>query len=282
MIFPQDYKYVGITDTPPQKGGVIYFSTQYLIVETTEGEHTDYQIYLVKNNGKGLLRTITDITLLADTHQITVLNETVDSCNFGALVKKARKLCSSQVNTVLITARDKHTTFIHEPDISELFEIEIIDIVPPNPPWLIYTTRRLYAAGVWSRLPICFSEKEIDLAQFQDKNTMFPCTSSGLKGTYLDAAKTTPDGTTLVGCDISYQIFNIEFTNKLKKHINICPLKKKLYMPTKPFITRCCQSEKTGLTTVNNMPGVIVHWGASEYDVIEAVRHLYKHCKGEL
>jgi hypothetical protein len=273
MIFPQEYKTIGISNTTPQRGDSIYFSTQYVIVENP------LRIYAVENTGEGLIRTITSVTLLADEHQITVLEEAPDSCNYSVLVEKASRLCNHKINTVIITAMDRHTTFIHQPDVNQLFEIEIIDLTPPHPPWLIYTIKKLHKAGVWSRLPLRFSEKTLNLQQFEGEHTMFPCSASQLEGSYLDTATEASENTTLVGCDISAQIYNAKFQKEPKQHVNICPLREELHQPAKPFITKCCQAEKTGLTTLNNTPGVIVHWGASEYDIIEAVRNLYQHCK---
>ena len=279
MIFPQDYKYVGVSDHIPEVGDPIYFSTRFIIVK--DKMEVPYQIYTVKSCGEGLIRRITSIKLLADQDEITVLDEPLESCNNGVLVEVAERLCSGKINTVVLTGIDKHTTFIHKPDTSKLFEIEVIDITPPNPPWLAQTVRRLHAAGVWSRLPVRFTEKIVDLRQFEGRDTMFPCRSSDLRGEYLDAATTAPDETILVGCEISLQIFNLQFPGRLKEHINTCPLREELYTPTKPFITRCCQSERTGEITLNGIRGMVVHWGASEYDVIEAVRNLYRECNSE-
>lgn len=281
MIFPQDYKYITVTEKPPQKGEPIYFSTKYAIVKHTQTPPHTYQLYEIENTGEGLLRTITRVTLLADTHQTTLLDETVDSCNMGPLVEKAHQLCNREINTVIITAIDKHTTFIHHPDINALLEIEIIDFTPPHPPWLTHTIHRLHKTGVWSKLPIRFTQTLIDLSHFEEEHTMFPCSASGLRGAYLDTATTAHPDTILVGCDISHQIYTQRFKTEPAQHINICPLKKQLHTPSKPFITRCCQSEKTGLTTLNNTPGIIVHWGASEHDIIEAIQNLYHHCRGD-
>jgi hypothetical protein len=60
----------------------------------------------------------------------------------------------------------------------------------------------------------------------------------------------------------------------------MCPLKAELYMPTKPFITRCCQSKKSGMVNLNGIDGVVVHWGASEYDIVDAIRMLVRIMKG--
>jgi len=83
------------------------------------------------------------------------------------------------------------------------------------------------------------------------------------------------DNSTLVGCDISKQIFELRFPDLTYKHINMCPLKTELYLPTKPFITRCCQSKKSGMVNLTGSMGLF-HWGASEYDIVDAIRMLVK------
>jgi hypothetical protein len=56
--------------------------------------------------------------------------------------------------------------------------------------------------------------------------------------------------------------------------VNICPFKSEIVVPSKPFITRCCRSEKSGLVKISGFDGAVVHWGASEYQVAEAIRNL--------
>ena len=152
MIFPQDYKYVGISNRAPETGNPIYFSTRFIVVK--DETQASYQIYSVESSGEGLIQRITSVKLLADQDEITVLDEPLESCNIGVLVEVAEHICLNQINTVILTGIDKHTTFVHMPDTSKLFEIEIIDITPPTPPWLTCAVHRLHAAGVWSRLPV--------------------------------------------------------------------------------------------------------------------------------
>jgi len=109
---------------------------------------------------------------------------------------------------------------------------------------------------------------------------VFPCHASELKGKYLDTDTDIGNNSTLVGCDISKQIFELRFPDLIYKHINMCPLKIELYSPTKPFITRCCQSKKSGMVNLNGIDGAVVHWGASEYDIVDAIRMLVKVLKG--
>ena len=54
--------------------------------------------------------------------------------------------------------------------------------------------------------------------------------------------------------------------------MNICPLSTR--KPSKPFILRCCQSDKLGPTEIGGVPGVVVHWGANPREIYEAIRTL--------
>jgi hypothetical protein len=278
MIFPADYKGVGVTRTDPEKriGCPIYFATEYLIAELSSG----YTIYKVKSEGEGLLRKLVSLELIANGDQIKKFEEKLDSHDRTKLIESALPLCRGMVNTVIFEGMDKHITFVQEPSLHEVMEIEIIDIIPPEPPWLAFAIQRLVKSGILGELNIRFTTKLIDLRSFEGENMVFPCYASELKGKYLDTDADIEDNSTLVGCDISKQIFDIRFSDLSYKHINMCPLKTELYTPTKPFITRCCQSKKSGMVNINGIDGAVVHWGASEFDIVDAIRTLVKVLKG--
>ncbi len=278
MIFPADYKSVGMTRTDPtgRIGGPIYFTTEYLIADLPSG----YQIYKVKSEGEGLLRKLVSLVLIAKGKEIIKFEEKIDSHDRTRLTESAIPLCNSSVNTVIFEGMDRHTTFIQHPSLHEVMEIEIIDIVPPEPPWLAFAIQRLTRSGIVGELNVRFTTKLIDLRQFEGDKMVFPCHASELKGKYLDTDTDIEDNSTLVGCDISKQIFELRFPDLTYKHINMCPLKTEIYLPTKPFITRCCQSKKSGMVNLNGIDGAVVHWGASEYDIVDAIRMLVKVLKG--
>lgn len=274
MIFPSDYKSVGVTRTDPQEriGCPIYFTTEYLIADIPSG----FKIYKVKSEGEGLLRKLVSLEPIAKGKQIKVFPEKLDSHDRTRLIESAIALCKGNVNTVIFEGMDRHITFVKEPSLHEVMEIEVIDVSPPEPPWLSFAIQRLARSGILGELNIRFTTKLIDLRRFEGEKTVFPCHASELKGKYLDTDIDIADNSELVGCDISKQIFELRFPHLSYRHINMCPLKAELYMPSKPFITRCCQSKKSGMVNLNGIDGVVVHWGASEYDIVDAIRMLVK------
>lgn len=274
MIFPADYKSVGITRTDPTEriGCPIYFATEYLIADLP----SDFSIYKVKSEGEGLLKKLISLELIAKGDQIKKFEEKLDSHDRTRLIESAIPLCKGGVTTVIFEGMDRHVTFVHEPSLHDVMEIEIIDISPPEPPWLTFAIERLVKSGILGELNIRFTKKLIDLRQFEGEKMVFPCHASELKGKYLDTDIDIEDNSELVGCDISKQIFELQFPHFTYRHINMCPLKTELHMPTKPFITRCCQSKKSGMVNINGIDGTAVHWGASEYDIVDAIRMLVK------
>ncbi len=280
MIFPADYKSVGVTRTDPVEriGCPIYFSTEYLIADLP----SDYSIYKVKSDGEGLLRRLVSLELIAKGKQVKKFSEKLDAHDRTRLIVSALTMCKGILNTIIFEGMDRHITFVHKPSLHEVMEIEIIDIMPPEPPWLASAIDRLVLSGILGELNIRFTKKLIDLRKFEGEKTVFPCYASELKGKYLDTDIDIEDNSELVGCDISKQIFELRFPGLTYKHINMCPLKAELYMPTKPFITRCCQSKKSGMVNINGIDGAVVHWGASEYDIVDAIRMLVRVLKGNL
>ncbi|MCE8422662.1 MAG: hypothetical protein J5U17_04430 [Candidatus Methanoperedens sp.] len=278
MIFPSDYKSVGMTRTEPtgRIGCAIYFTTEYLIADLPSG----YFIYKVKSEGEGLLRKLVSLTLIANGSRITKFGEKLDSHDRTRLIESAIPLCKGNIDTVIFEGMDKHVTFVKDPSLLDVMEIEIIDITPPEPPWLALAIERLNKSGILGELNIRFTEKLIDLRQFEGEKMVFPCHASELRGKYLDTDIDIENNSELVGCDISKQIFDLRFPDLIYKHINMCPLKAEMYMPTRPFITRCCQSKKSGMVNINGIDGAVVHWGASEYDIVDAIRMLVNVLKG--
>ncbi|KCZ72145.1 hypothetical protein ANME2D_01548 [Candidatus Methanoperedens nitroreducens] len=280
MIFPAEYKRVGVTRTDPtgRIGCPIYFTTEYLIADLPYG----YAIYRVKSEGEGLLKKLVSLELIAKGEQVKKFEEKLDSHDRTLLIESAIPLCKGSVNTVLFEGMDRHITFVYEPGLDEVMEIEIIDISPPEPPWLAFAIQRLIRSGILGELDIRFTTKLIDLRTFEGGKVVFPCHASELKGKYLDTDIDIEDNSELVGCDISKQIFELRFPSLSYRHINMCPIKAHLYTPTRPFITRCCQSKKSGMININGIDGAVVHWGASEYDIVDAIRMLVRVLRGNI
>jgi len=279
MIFPDEYKNVGVTESfCPGTEEPIYFLTDYLIVKKGDPltGNSEYAIYRMKKSGEGLLRKVEALETIASGEEVVKYDRELNIKDRALLIETAEKLCTGKVNTVIFTGVDKHVTFVHKPDLSGILELEILDVAPPYPSWLSLVIRRLEASGIFGDLQVRFTEKVIDLRQFEGKNTVFPCSASGLEGKCLDSDVITENGHLLVGCEISKTLFEMRFPELEYSFVDICPFKSEIVMPSKPFITRCCRSENSGLVKISGFDGAVVHWGASEYQVAEAVRNLVK------
>ncbi|MDL5501621.1 MAG: hypothetical protein QSU88_00230, partial [Candidatus Methanoperedens sp.] len=162
MIFPADYKSVGVTRTDPKGriGGPVYFTTEYLIADLPSG----CVIYKVKSEGEGLLRKLVSLETITKGAQIKKFREKLDAHDRTRLIESAIPLCKGMVNTVVFEGMDRHITFVHEPSLHEVMEIEIIDIMPPEPPWLASAIDRLVQSGILGELNIRFTKKLIDLS----------------------------------------------------------------------------------------------------------------------
>jgi hypothetical protein len=285
MIFPDEYKHVGVTKVLCRCAEEpIYFLTDYLIVENENHEtgSVEYGIYHVKKSGGDLLRKVEALEMIASGEEVIKYEIELNIKNRTLLIETAAKLCTDKVNTVIFTGIDKHITFVHNPDLSSIFEIEVLDIAPPEPSWLSLVVRTLEASGIFGDLQVRFAEKIIDLRQFEGKNTVFPCSAAGLEGKCLDSDMLTENGHLLVGCEISKTLFEMRFPDLEYTFINICPFKSDIVMPSKTFITRCCRSEKSGIVNISGFEGVVVHWGASEYQVAEAIRNLVQRIRNNI
>lgn len=284
MIFPDEYKHVGITKSVCSgTEEPIYFLTDYLITERENSEtgSVEYGIYHVKMSGEGLLRKVEALELIASGEEVIKYDRELNIKDRTLLIETAAKLCTGKVNTIIFTGVDKHITIVHDPDPSSILEIEILDVTPPEPSRLTLIVRRLEASGIFGDLQVRFAEKISDLRHFEGKNTVFPCSASGLEGKCLDSDILTENGYLLVGCEISKTLFEIRFPELEYSFINICPFKSDIVVPSKPFITRCCRSENSGLVNISGFEGAVVHWGASEYQLAEIIRNLVHKLRGD-
>ncbi len=271
MIFPDEYKRVGHSrELHDGEDKRIYFLTKYMIVEHCDDEKS-YTLYEVNHHGDNLLRDVESLKELASGEEIIRYDKELNIKDRTLLIETASNICKGNINTVIFTGIDKHLTFVHKPDLSAILDIEIVDVVPPEPSWLSSVVRRVEKSGIFGDLTIKFSENLTDLRRFEGENTVFPCSSSGLKGKCLDCDVIEEDGALLVGCEISKTLFESRFPEREYSFVNICPFKSDVFKPSKPFITRCCRSEKSGIVTINGIRGAMVHWGSSEFDVAKAI-----------
>ncbi len=270
MIFPEEYKYVGIKDRE-RRGDPIYFSTQYLI--SRDGPC----LYSVKSSGQGFMRNVDGLQLISSGNEIFFYPEKVDTRNRAGLIELADEVCRANGSrTVIFQGPDEHITFVHDPDLGQILEIEVLDVSPPDPPWLIYSLQRLESSGVLGNLTVKFRPQVQDLRSFECEEVYYPCRASGL-GRSLDSDRVTHENPRIVGCDVSREIFLAGYAGKAYEFVNICPLKS--MKPSGPFITRCCKSERRGLIERNGFKGVVVHWGDGPWAIAEAVKCLVEALK---
>ena len=289
MIFPEEYKHIGWTEegkTLPEGKKKIYFLSQYVLEKTTGG----YNLYTVEHTGTGFMRTPKEAQLIASSEEIVFCEEVLNIKNRTLLIEKAAEICRKEnenretekrlsVTTVLFKGIDRHLTFVKDPDLSEILEIEVIDVFPPEPPWLIDCIHRLEKSGIFGDLQIRFTEKVTDISIYQSDRTIYPCYSSGLKGKFLDSdtIKGNPKNGKwlLVGCDTTKTIFETLHPDKEYDFIEMCPTRSDSSKPEKPFVMRCCKSENTNhIVKINGQIGIIVHWGAGEWQIAENIRKL--------
>lgn len=284
MIFPEDYKQVGIKDGE-RRGDPVYFSTRYLI--SREGP----RLYEVSSRGEGFLREVQDLRLLASGSQILFYKERVDTRNRTLLIDLAAEVClksgkecgpahaaapgAGTVNTVVFHGPDEHITFVKDPDPSQVLAIDVLDVSPPDPPWLLYVLSRLEECGILSDLMVRFVPKVLDIRGYEGEGVYYPCRAAGL-GRSLDCDAVLHDRPKIVGCEVSREIFLAGHPHSEYDLVNVCPLSSshRALQPSRPFLTRCCRSERRGPAAKAGQLGMAVHWGDGAWQIALAVRQL--------
>lgn len=284
MIFPDHCRFIGVVDKYLREdyrpSDIIYFSSQYVLVFDAPDI---CNVYEVKSDGEGaFLKKCREVRKVSDASETLVYDRQVDITNRSDLIRKAASLCTGRIRTVVFQGVDRHYTFVHEPSMDGITTIDVYDVCPPEPAWLAYNIKRLDDAGMFGELMLSFDYHVLDLKDYEDstKTTIFPCRASGLNGLFLDSLDHEPDGDIrLVGCNTSRLVFEAKYPQKKFDHINICPLSSR--KPVRPFILRCCQSDKTGLRDAGGVQGVVVHWGANPREIYKAVKLLSDRIKNK-
>jgi hypothetical protein len=224
------------------------------------------------------MREVVSLQPIASGQEITFYGDIVDTRNRAMLIDLADGVCrSSNANTVIFQGPDEHITFVKDPDPGQIQNIEVLDVCPPNPPWLLYVLSSLEASGMFGDLAIRFVPRILDLRGFDCEGVYYPCRASGL-GRSLDMDPVVHEHPRIVGCEVSREIFLANNPVKEFDFVNICPLHchEDVFIPCGPFITRCCRSERRGLTEKNGQMGMVVHWGDGPAKIAEAVRCLVR------
>jgi len=144
MIFPEDYKSVGIKDQE-RRGEPIYFATQYLINQ--EGP----RLYRVQSRGKGFMRQLESLELISSGTEIVFYPGKVDTRNRAMMIDLAAEVCRSRgANTVVFKGPDEHVTFVKDPDPAAVLTIEVLDVSPPDPRGSCMCWRGWSAAACWA------------------------------------------------------------------------------------------------------------------------------------
>ena len=267
MIFPSNYRDIGISREKRPKDP-IYFATRYLI--SYERELT---IYEVGTSGEGFMRCAETIEPIARGDEIFEYPEKVDTRNRTKLIDLAWKLCRDGVTTVIFKGPDEHITFVHDPDPLAVLEIEILDVIPPEPSWLLHVVEGLDGCGLLGDLAVRFKARILDLRRFDGEDVYYPCRASGFSRS-LDTDRVLIESPKIVGCDISREVFRAMYPEKEFKFLNTCPLINRELEPKGPFITRCCKSENKGPRSFKGYKGYVVHWGDGPSEIAKAVRSL--------
>lgn len=259
MIFPPHCKYVGIANGTPC-GSQVYFLSRYLIRETPEG--TEVIEVDVDPTGTGLMRKALSARVLAAGADVYHYPEQVNVQDRTALVRAAFQ---TGHRCTVFSGHGGQTTFVLDPDLSGFLRLHVYDITPPRP-HLSATLIDLEKTGLFGDLEVIFEHHVRDIREIEAD--VYPCRAAGFPRT-VDADPIRP-GDRVAGCltarDLVRECYGEDITVE-----SICPLGE---VAAEPFIARCCRSERSGPGRWNGMFGAVVHWGASSWEIAEAVRHV--------
>jgi len=259
MIFPSHCKYVGSATTTPC-GDRVYFLSRYLVREAAG----DTEVIEVEPDPDrtGLMRNLLSARVLAAGDEVYRYPDRVNVHDRTFLVRAAMR---SGHRCTIFSGHDEQMTFVIDPDLSGFLRLHVYDITPPRP-HLSTTLADLEKTGLFGDLEVVFEHHVRDIREIEAD--LYPCRAGGFPRT-LDADPVHP-GDRVAGCLTAKSLVQECCAGEVTVE-NICPLGE---VAEEPFIARCCRSERSGLGCWNGRFGVVVHWGASPWDIAEAVRRV--------
>lgn len=247
--------------------------TSYVRTEALVLRHGDEYavVELHKLPGTGLFRKLGSYGIVS-LPEDTVFEEDpeLDVLNLPAMAAVQKR---HPGKAVVVRGMFSHISYVKD---LEPLRLMVVDNVPPSPSKLGVLVRIALACG-YVEHPIIPEERIIDMAdkvpEVGTSKVMFPCRVSNLKADrpycFLDDAPEDPGDVTLIGCHLSWRIFN-ELYRRDVPFINVCPAD---YVdPDVPTIVKCCKV-KNGHERSGNT--VRVPWGATVPEVVEAINDLF-------
>lgn len=261
MIFPEQCKNVGFASTQPC-GQMVYFLSRYLVHPIDDG----FEILEVEfdPDEKGMMRHIVKSRVIAKKSEVYRYPDKVQINDRTRLIQLA---LDSRYRCTIFFGLDEHMTFVLDPDLSDLLKIHVYDSSPPRPS-LSACIRDLESCGLFGDLNVIFCHHILDISQM--KADVYPCRAAGFTRTLdADAVK---GNERVAGCLTGSQLMGECYGTNFEL-LNICPLSA---VNEEPFIARCCRSDREGRGTYNGKQGIVVHWGASPWQISESIFSLTK------
>lgn len=233
---------------------------------------------VIKAGGKELFRPIVNYEIIALPEEtVFVRDEKVDVLNPSHMARIASEYPDK---IVVVEGLFNHVSYIK--DLKPL-KLRVLDVVPPYPSKMSFLVERALSSGMID-IPVLTVEQEIDLNELAKNSDspgiIFPCAASGLrsnkKSFFLDAAPGNIDvECDLIGCSLSRRIYRALYKKDIRL-INICPwdLAPRDGIPT---IVKCCKV-KEGHVIDGNI--IVVQWGATVREVIEAINDFFNKRSG--
>jgi hypothetical protein len=210
----------------------------------------------------GLMRPVLSTRLLVPADEVAVYPARVRLHDRSRLVRLARE---GDGRCTVFFGPDEHVTFVLDPVDEPLLAVHVYDIEPPQPR-LAAEVAHLEEAGLTGELDLSFIYHVRDIRS--PEIATYPCRAAGFDRS-LDRDSFC-EGLATACCQTGRELIREVYALQAET-IETCPCGS---VDAEPFIVRCCRAERTGLQTINGRFGIVVHWGASQLQILDALRSL--------
>lgn len=251
------------------KGKCAYTRCEYYVLRN--GNDTAV-LSITKADGIELFRPIISHMIISMPEDTVYLkDEKINVINQPAMAEISQHYPDK---TVVVEGEFGHVSFTAP---GKPLRLNVLDVVPPYPSKLSSLVKTALDSGMID-LPIVAEYSDLDVnilaKAVNDDAVLFPCKASGIrsdkKDYYLDQLPEINEKCTLIGCELSEKIYHSIYNEDIER-IEICP-RKLAPQDDQKRIVKCCKI-KNGHKLDGNC--VIVPWGATVKEVIDAINDLF-------
>ncbi len=276
VVHPQKVNVIeGKIEASSLVGEHVFHVTEYVLA----GEGDEWSVFRVKTGGKGLLRTVIDVQLIADESETVFVETNVDPSSVRDVLAATSRLATGKVRCIAYKAKYQHIGIaLFEPPNTH---VHIVEVEPPPPKLVDYANQTIREELV--RRDMKFTTTTVDILNLvkEEDKLITPCKLHEVGGALSldkDAEKIRriQGSYTLLGCPVTLATIREVNPTLTVKLVDICPahIARKTLVKADYYVARCCKASIQGTFSYGTRKRIVaLQWSPTLEEFLEALYH---------